>query len=85
MPAVENIIYGKHHVELPPTLVSGEEESEIKVILNHRYRGTHSRGHCKYLICWSGYGVTKDSWEPENHLKNSNKILFEYKRLNKLT
>ncbi|KXN81717.1 Chromodomain Y-like protein 2 [Leucoagaricus sp. SymC.cos] len=85
MPAVENNIYGKHHVELPPTLMSGEEEYKIEAILNHRHCRTCSRRYLEYLIHWSGYGVTKDSWEPESNLENSNEILLEYKRLYRLS
>ncbi|KXN81155.1 Chromodomain Y-like protein 2, partial [Leucoagaricus sp. SymC.cos] len=70
---------------LPPTLMSGEEEYEIEAILNHRYQGTHSRGHLEYLIYWSGYGATKDSWKPEDHLENLNEILLKYKRLHRLS
>ncbi|KXN87348.1 Testis-specific chromodomain protein Y 2 [Leucoagaricus sp. SymC.cos] len=84
MPVVENNIYRKYHVELPPTLMSGEEEYKIKAILNHRHQGTCSRGHLEYLIHWSGYEATKDSWKPEDHLENSNKILLKYKRLHGL-
>ncbi|KXN87821.1 Chromodomain Y-like protein [Leucoagaricus sp. SymC.cos] len=85
MKATENNIYGKHHAEPPPTLVSEEEEYEIEAILNHRYQGTRSRGHQEYLIHWSGYSATEDSWEPEGNLENSNEILLEYKRLHGLS
>ena len=50
----------------PPELVGNEEEYEVEQIINH-----HHYGRCQqlqYLICWKGYSVADDTWEPADQV-----------------
>jgi hypothetical protein len=67
------------HNKPPPILVSGEEEYKIEAILKHRYCRLRSGVQLEYLVQWKDYGLTEDSWEPEDNLGNSNEDLLKYK------
>jgi hypothetical protein len=84
-PVIENDIYGKHRLEPPPVLISGEEEYEVEGIINHRVRRRRSdnnrlRMTTEYLVRWKGYSPTEDSWETEDDLENAKESLENYKR-----
>ena len=61
---------------LPPILVDGEEEYEVKGILRHKGDGALRR----YLVLWKGYPLTEATWEPECHLEHAPQILEDYLR-----
>ena len=50
----------------PPKLIDNEEEYEVEQIINH-----HHYGKChqlQYLICWKGYSVADNTWEPADQV-----------------
>lgn len=54
-----------HEVGPPEAImVDGEEEFEIKTIIDCRRR----QGQNQYLIKWKGFGPKENSWEPEANL-----------------
>ena len=57
----------KYHDSLqrtPPIKIDGEEEYEVKNILDHRSSGI---GY-QYLVCWMDYDASKNQWLPEQEL-----------------
>ena len=79
-PYKENDIHGPNYLQLPPDLINGEEEYEVKRILKHR--GCPKRH--QYLIRWKGYAADEDSWQNEANLRNALELLQEYKKKAKL-
>ena len=73
--------YGENFIKPPPDLINGEEQYEVESILAHRRIGRHK---IKYLVKWKGYAPSDNTWEPEENLSNSEEILEEYKRVNKI-
>ena len=56
----------------PPVLVNSEEEYKVKEVLDSRM---HQR-KLQYLVKWKGYSNHVDwTWEPEENLKNSPKLI----------
>jgi len=58
----------------PPDLIKGEEEYEVEAIIAHRKRG---KGH-RYLVKWTGYPSSENSWQSSDDLKGAPEILEEY-------
>ena len=71
----ETDVHGPNATNPPPDLIDGEEEYEVEAIISHMTL------HCKihYLVSWSGYDASENSWLPESALKNSPTILKRYK------
>src|SRR5712675_3147773 len=44
-----------------PDLIEGEEEYEVKAVINHRHHGC--RCQLQYLIKWRGYPSSDNTWE----------------------
>ena len=61
-PFVETSQYGDNFPRPPPDVIDGEEEFEVKAIINHRYFGKHR--DLQYLVKWKGYPSADNSWEP---------------------
>jgi Chromo (CHRromatin Organisation MOdifier) domain len=66
--------------ELPLHLMEGEKEYEVEAIIVHK-RKVHGYN---YLIKWKGYATSENSWEPEQNLSNTKKLLTEDKKKRKL-
>ena len=67
--------HGPNFLQPPPDLVEGEEEYEVKAVLEHRGKpGRHT-----FLIRWKGYSAAEDTWEPERNLGNTQLLIIEYK------
>ena len=59
----------------PPELIDNEEEYEVEQIINH-----HHYGKChqlQYFICWKGYSVADDTWEPADQV-HADKLVRTY-------
>ena len=76
-PYQENKVHGQNFPALPPNLIEGEEEYEIKKILRH----CGAPSACMFLIRWKGYLAEEDSWIDERELKHAESALEDYKRL----
>jgi len=68
----ETTAYGPNFIKPPPDLIDGEEEYEVKAILNHRMFG-HQR-QVQYLIKWKGYPHSDNTWEPSENVHADNLI-----------
>ncbi|QRW17416.1 Retrotransposable element Tf2 protein [Rhizoctonia solani] len=55
----------------PPVTVDGEEEYEVEGITNAEERD----GKWFFQVKWKGYGSEENTWEPQENLKNAEKIL----------
>ncbi len=65
-PYRETTAHGPNYSRPPPDLIKGEEEYEVKKVVNHRYSG-HSRT-LQYLIKWKGYPEADNTWEPADQV-----------------
>ena len=52
-----------------------ETEFEVERIVNHR----KILGNTELLIKWKGYPESENTWEPEAHLDNCQRMLHDYK------
>jgi hypothetical protein len=70
----------------PPEVVDGEMEWEVESILAHKdvqvkRKKNRSRTPVfrrQYLVKWLGYDDTHNTWEPEEHCRNSPELIAEY-------
>ena len=61
--------------EVPqPVVVEGEEEWEVKKILNKR----KIREKDKFLVRWKGFTAEGDTWESRENLQNAGDLLREF-------
>jgi hypothetical protein len=72
-------IDGPSFPQPPPHIISGEEEYEIKGIINHKVK---HNGATQYLVKFKGYNKTE--WFNEDGLKLSQETLDNYKKDNNL-
>jgi glycosylphosphatidylinositol phospholipase D len=69
-----------------PDVVDGEYEWEVEAVLAHKdvqVRRKKNRKHtpvfkCQYLVKWVGEDEAHNTWEPEEHCKNSPELVTEY-------
>eukprot|EP00882_Tetradesmus_deserticola_P000856 GHRQ01000930.1.p1 GENE.GHRQ01000930.1~~GHRQ01000930.1.p1 ORF type:complete len:1344 (+),score=98.92 GHRQ01000930.1:408-4034(+) len=59
----------------PPTMIDGELEYEVEVIVSHRFVG---HGKLQFLVKWLSYGVEHNTWEPEANCANCPEKVSEY-------
>jgi hypothetical protein len=69
---------------LPETWMKKPEAKEfiVEKIIAHRFKRKGSV--IEYLVRWEGYGPQFDTWEPRSHLKNSPRVLAQYRKDNDL-
>ncbi|KAF8695821.1 hypothetical protein RHS03_07886, partial [Rhizoctonia solani] len=60
----------------PPVTMDGEEEYKVEGITNAKERN----GKWFFWVKWKGYGSKENTWEPQENLKNAEKILKKYKK-----
>jgi hypothetical protein len=61
-PYHETAEHGVNYTRPPPELIDGEQEYEVKSILNHRFFGRSKK--LQYLVGWKGYSTADNTWEP---------------------
>jgi Chromo (CHRromatin Organisation MOdifier) domain len=89
-PYKETELHRPNFTQPPPDLVDGEDEYEVKKIIDMKHKG---KGHKHYyLVKWKGHPTSNNSWEPreniqveelirEFHKKNSKQIKTKKKKL----
>ncbi|KAF8749476.1 hypothetical protein RHS01_10040 [Rhizoctonia solani] len=60
----------------PPVTVDREEEYEVEGITDAKERD----GKWFFRVKWKGYGSKENTWEPQENLKNAEKILEKYEK-----
>src|SRR5216684_8542178 len=58
--------HGPNYSRPPPDLIEGEEEYEVKKIINHRH--TRRARTLQYLVKWVGYPEADNTWEPADQI-----------------
>ncbi|EUC53483.1 Transposon Tf2-1 polyprotein, putative, partial [Rhizoctonia solani AG-3 Rhs1AP] len=58
----------------PPETIEGEEEYEVKAIVDHK----REKGIWWYYVKWKGYGPESNTWEPRENLEHAQKILKNF-------
>jgi hypothetical protein len=71
-----NILPGREQPEPPPEEIEGEEEWEVKEVLDSKI----VRGRLRYLVDWEGYSEDQRSWEPAEFLKHALKAITAFHR-----
>ena len=74
-PYRETDAHGPNYLQPPPDLIEGEEEYKVEVIVAHRKWG---KGYL-YLVKWTGYPSSENTWQNADSLKGASEILEEYK------
>jgi len=73
-PYQETETHGPNFLQPPPDLIEREEEYEVEAIIAHRKR---EKGH-RYLVKWTSYPSSDNSWQSSDDLKGAPEILEEY-------
>jgi len=69
-------VEGQRKEQPLPVIIEGEEEWEVKRILNKR----RVRGKDKYLVRWKGFTAESDTWEGRENLKNAQEAIKEFEK-----
>ncbi len=69
--------HGENYSRPPSNLMAGEEQYEVESIRSHRRQGRGKQ--LQYLVKWSGYPKSDNTWEPAGHLQ-ALLLLKEYHR-----
>ena len=72
----ETEAHGTNYLEPPPDVINGEEEYEVEKILDSKRIGRNKRLH--YLIQWKGYSEAHDTWEPEDNVEHTQKLIEQF-------
>lgn len=67
--------YGQMFPQLPPELMEGEEEYEVKVILKHKGNMKPRRW---FFVSWKGWPSSENSWLRTEELEHAQEMLQEY-------
>ena len=79
-PYLETAVHGLNYMRPPPDLIEGEEQYKVEVIQGHKRWG---RGY-RYLVKWTNYPISDNTWQSAEDLKDAPEILSEYQRLHNL-
>src|SRR5713226_5143153 len=74
-PFKETQEHGPNFLEPPPEIIEGQEEWEVKEIINRRFFGKKKK---QYLVKWKGYSDAHNTWEPEENIF-TNELVQQYK------
>src|SRR6266702_3640276 len=76
-PYKETELHGPNFTHPPPDLIEGEQEFEVKKILDAQPRGQGRKMH--FLVKWKGYPTSDNSWEPRENL-HADRLITEYNK-----
>src|SRR6266702_4064197 len=76
-PYKETELHGPNFTRPPPDLIEGEQEFEVKKILDVQPRGQGRKMH--FLVKWKGYPMSDNSWEPRENL-HVDRLIAEYNK-----
>ena len=76
-PYKETELHRPNFTRLPPDLIEGEKEFEVKKILDAQPRGQGRKMH--FLVKWKGYPTSNNSWEPRENL-HADRLIMEYNK-----
>ncbi len=68
----------------PPTIFAGFPEWEVQAVLESKEvevksgQSGRKRKETWYLVRWTGYGPSFDTWEPKSHMKNAKGAIAEF-------
>jgi len=71
-----NQVEGQRKETPQPVVIEGEEEWEIKKILNKKM----VRGKEKFLVRWKGFTAEADTWEGRENLGNAKEALRDFEK-----
>ena len=69
-------VEGQKKEQPAPVITEGEEEWEVKRILNKR----KVRGKDKYLVRWKGFTAESDTWKGRENLENAKEAIEEFEK-----
>jgi len=69
-------VEGQRKEQPAPVIIEGEEEWEVKRILNKQ----RIQGKDKYLVQWKGFTAELDTWEGRENLGNAREAIEEYEK-----
>ena len=69
-------VEGQKKEQPAPVITEGEEEWEVKRILNKR----KVRGKNKYLVRWKGFTAESDTWKGRENLENAKEAIEEFEK-----
>ena len=69
-------VEGQKKEQPAPVITKGEEEWEVKRILNKR----KVRGKDKYLVRWKGFTAESDTWKGRENLENAKEAIEEFEK-----
>ena len=74
-PFTKDTIPGRNPPPRPPPVIKGDNpEWEVEYIKDSRLQ----RGKLQYLVKWKGYPQEESTWEPEECVKNSKKLVENF-------
>ncbi len=77
MPYKEMELHRPNFTHPLPDLIEGEQEFEVKKILDVQPRGREHKMH--FLVKWKGYPTSDNSWEPKENL-HADELIAEYNK-----
>ena len=73
-PAATDPMSGQRPTEPPPIVINGEQEYELRSIIDSRYNKRRKR--LEYKVQWTGYDQM--DWEPAENLEHAKDLLKDF-------
>ncbi len=78
-PYKEMALHGTNYTQPPLDLIMGEAKYEVEQILDARRCGQGCK--MQYYIKWKGFPMSDSTWEPLEHLSNTQDLITNFYRL----
>jgi hypothetical protein len=71
---------GRIQPPLPPLNIEGDADIfEVEALLAHREKKqSGKKTKIEYLVAWKSYGPDHNTWEPEENMTGSERLVKEY-------